>query len=71
MDLMLLIHPGSITLVKNVRGMHRAGSFRSTKFLNNSKEMIIAIPGIDRWKESPDKKELETISNNERALGVL
>ena len=45
---MLLIHPGSITLVKNVRGMHRAGSFRSTKFLNNSKEMIIAIPGIDR-----------------------
>ena len=36
--------PEAITLVKNVRGMCRGGGFRLTKFVSNSKEVLISTP---------------------------
>ena len=63
--------PEAITLVKNVRGMCRAGGFRLTKFVSNCKELLMSIPQKDRRQEAPDKRLLETIPDNERALGVL
>ena len=65
------IVPEAITLVKNVRGMRRDAGDRLTKFLSNSKELIMLIPQTDRRKEAPHKTELETIPNNESALGLL
>ena len=35
--------PKSITLVKYVRGMCRAAGFRLTKFVSNSKELLMSI----------------------------
>ena len=61
--------PEAITLVKNVRG--RAGGFRLTKFVKNSKELLMSLPQKDRRQEAQDKRLLETIPDNERALGVL
>ena len=61
--------PEAITLVKNVRVICRAGGFRLTKFVSNSKGM--SIPQTDQQQETPDKKLLETIPNNESELGVL
>ena len=40
--------PDAITLVKNVRGICRAGGFRLTKFVSNSKELLMSIPQKDR-----------------------
>ena len=51
--------------------MFRAGGFRSTKFVSSSKELLMSIPQKDRRQEAPDKRLLETIPDNERALGVL
>ena len=34
----------AITLVKNVRGMCRAAGFGLTKFVSNSKELLMSIP---------------------------
>ena len=61
----------AITLVKNVRDLCRAGGFRLTKFVSNSKDLLMSVSQRDRRQEAPDKRLLETISNNERALGVL
>ena len=36
--------PEAITLVKNVSGMYRAGGFRLTKLVSNSKELLMLIP---------------------------
>ena len=61
----------AIIQVKIVRGMFRAGGFRSTKFVSSSKELLMSIPQKDRRQEAPDKRLLETIPDNKRALGVL
>ena len=63
--------PEAITLVKNVRGMCKAGGFGLTKFVSNSKELLMSIPQKDRRQEAPDKRLLETSPDNERALGAL
>ena len=63
--------PKAITLVENVRGMCRAGGFRLTKFVSNSEELQMSAPQKDRQQPAPDRKLLETIPDNERALGVL
>ena len=34
----------AITLVKNVRGMCRAGGFSLTRFVSNSKEVLMSTP---------------------------
>ena len=51
--------------------MCRAGGFRLTKFVSNSKKLLMSIPQKDRRQEAPDKRLLQTIPDNERALGVL
>ena len=61
----------AIALMKHVRGMCRAGGFRLTKFVSNSKEQLLPITQKDRWHEAPNKGLPETISDNERALRVL
>ena len=53
--------PEAITLVKNVRSMCRAGGFRLSKFVSNSKELLMSIPQKDSRQEAPDKRLLETI----------
>ena len=63
--------PEAITLVKNVRGMCRTGGFRLTKYVSNSKELLMSIPQKDRRQEATDQRLLERIPDNERALGVL
>ena len=40
--------PEAITLVKNVSGMCRAGGFRLTKLVSNSKELLMLISQKDR-----------------------
>ena len=62
--------PEAITLVKNVRGICRAGAFRLNKFVSNSKKLLMSIPQKDRRQVAPDKKLLEIFPDNERALGV-
>ena len=44
---------------------------RLTKFVSNSKELIISIPWKDRRQQAPDKRLLETIPDNEKSLGVF
>ena len=61
----------AITLVKNVRGMFMTGGFGLTKFLRNSKELLMSIPQKYRRQEAPDKKFPETVPDNERSLGIL
>ena len=39
--------PEAMTLVKNVRGMCRAGGFRLTKLVSNSKKLLMSIPQKD------------------------
>ena len=51
--------------------MDRAGGLRLTKFVSNSKELLMSIPQTDKQEDVPDKKLLETILDNKRALGVL
>ena len=51
--------------------MDRAGGLRLTKFVSNSKELLMSIPQTDKQQDVPDKKLLETILDNKRALGVL
>ena len=63
--------PEAITLVKIVRDICRAGGFRLTKFVSNSEELLMSIPQKDRRQEAPDKRLLETIPDNGRALDVL
>ena len=63
--------PEAITLVKNVRGMCRAAGLRLTKFVSYSKELLMSIPQTDKQQEASDKKLLETILDNVRALGGL
>ena len=60
-----------ITPVKNVRSMYRAGGFRLTKFVSNSKKLLMSIPQTDKRQGAPDKRLIETIPNNERPLGAL
>ena len=63
--------PEAITLVKIVRDICRAGGFRLTKFVSNSEELLMSVPQKDRRQEAPDKRFLETIPDNGRALDVL
>ena len=63
--------PEAIAVVKNVRGMCRTGGFRLTKYVSNSKELLMSIPQKDRRQEATAQRLLERIPDNERALGVL
>ena len=63
--------PETVKLVKNVRGMYRAGCFRLTKYVNNNEVPLMSIPQKDRRQPAPDRNFLETIYDIERALGVL
>ena len=61
----------AIILVKNVRGMCRAGCFRLTKFASNSKELLNVNPTKRQvTRSSRFQRLLETIPDNEGALCV-
>ena len=51
--------------------MCRGWWIQINQILSIIKELLLSIPQTDRQQEDPDKKLLETILNNERALGVL
>ena len=44
--------------------MYRVDGFRLTKFVSNSKELLMLIPQKDRRQEAPDKRLLETTPDN-------
>ena len=59
--------PEAVLLIKNIRDMCAAGGFRLTKFVSNSKEVLLSIPEADRRQGISDKELLESSHGNERA----
>ena len=60
----------AVTLIKDVKALCAGGAFYLTKFVSNSKHVLLAIPEGDRRKGLHDQELRLGTLPTEKALGI-